>query len=314
MIKLDTLGRYGDTLDPKRIIREMFGINGAFFDDGDGEGTALPEGLAGTMGDITTVEGLATAHKASNERTFMDFMPEDAKNDPQITKYKTGEDFYKGHKSAVELIGKKGVAQLGENPTPEEVAKYRIDMGIPDKAEGYAFTPPKDLHSSIKITPETDAGFKAFLHKYDIPASKADAIYNDFIGMTSEGAKAQEAAGVEAQTLEKQQLQNEWGVNYEPNLKIAGRLVKRFGGDEAVENFGDLGNKPGVLKFLANLGKTLSEDSFAGVSSLTIDSGGAKARIAQIEADPAFMDEKAPTHDALIAERTKLYGVAYSEE
>ena len=111
-------------------------------------------------------------------------------------------------------------------------------------------------------------------------------------------------------------MRNEWGKDYDVNATVARRVVEKFGGKEALEAFGDLGNKPGVLKFLSNLGKTISEDSFVGVGSidLSTDATGAKTRIKEIHADPDFMNPDSPRHPALVEENTRLFAVAYSGE
>ena len=151
------------------------------------------------------------------------------------------------------------------------------------------------------------------MHKHGMSQKQAEGLYEDYFGMMSQSLNKRDENTLLIKNEAETALRNEWGKDFDENATIARRIVEKFGGKEAMEAFGDLGNKPEVMKFLSNLGKTISEDSFVGVGSvdLSTDSTGAKQRIKAIEGDPDFMDSDSPRHGGLVKERTGLYGIAY---
>jgi hypothetical protein len=68
---------------------------------------------------------------------------------PTLATLKTGEDLLGKIKNLNALAGRKGLAPLPANATPEDIAAQqtvlRAVLGVPEKAEGYAFAKPADL-------------------------------------------------------------------------------------------------------------------------------------------------------------------------
>ena len=325
-----------DTLDPRgnsrptKVVNDlkssakmMFGNRLRWNDGGEGgddapEGTALPESMITTEGytDIKTVENLNDAFKASKSKTFIDFMGDDAKDDPNINRYKTGEEFAKGFKAQSELVGKKGVIIPDEASDDVTRANYRKAMGIPDSADKYDIKTPEGLHKEVQVTPEGMAEMKSILHAEGLSNKQAEGVIGKYYETMSNALNQRDEKALLMKGEAESSLRNEWGKDFDANSTVARRVVEKFGGKEALEAFGDLGNKPEVMKFLSNLGKTISEDSFRGVGSidLSTDATGAKQRISEIANDPDFMNPDSPRHDGLVAENTRLFGVAYSGE
>jgi len=325
MKSVDTLSpaRDGGYLRPTKLVNDFRSaaknIFGSRLRWNEPEPTALPEGFDGGEGfdtGITTVEGLRDAYNGFRSRKFTDYLGDDAKADPDITRYKTGEDFYKGFKEQSKLVGAKGVVIPDENSDDGVKSAYRKALGIPEAAEGYNFAELEGLHPEVKITPEVVAGFKAFAHKHSLSAKQAEGIFPEYFGMVSDGFNKRDETAILNKNESIAALRNDWGKDFDQNSTIARRLVEKFGGKEVLAEFGDLGNKPKIMKFLSNLGKTISEDGFVGIGSqdLSTDATGAKGRIKEIEADPDFMDQSKPKHKALVDERTALYKVAYPNE
>lgn len=296
-----------------RVFKRMMKDNRGFA--GEGEGTPLPESMLSdeSFKDIGTVEKLAEGYKAGQTRTFMDFMPDEAKNDPSVTKYKTGEEYYKGHKNLVEMIGKKGVTLPGENASEEETGKFYNSLGRPESAEGYAFAPIEGLHPEVTSTPESEKAFKESIHKLGFTNKQADSLNNMFLTKVSNALVQRDEMREQTMKQSITELRSEWGQNYEENKTLAMRLVKVFGGDEASAAFGDLGNNPKVMKFLSNVGRKLSEDSFKNIGGIDLlaDAGQAKKRISEIGEKIMGMKNSDPGYHELVKERTRLYKVAY---
>lgn len=245
--------------------------------------------------------------------------PEDVAKDPNFTKYKTTEEFVKGHRSLVETVGKKGVIIPGEKATPEEMSAFYETLGRPKKPEDYKFTPNDKLHPSVKSDPEREKWFRGVAHELGLSAKAADALNAKYGEMVSAQITAQETAKAEGMAKATEALKKEWGDNYDANLTAAATLVERIGGDGAREAFGDLGSNPEVLKLLHKISGAISEDSFSKI--LNPGQGGgetdaqkvALGKIEEIKANKAHAlhNENDPKHDEAVEEWKKLHAEAY---
>lgn len=236
-------------------------------------------------------------------------------DNPNVSKYKTVGDLIKGHSEVVKLVGAKGVILPGENAKPEEIEKFYNSIGRPEKPEGYKLSPIENLHPELKITPEAEAGFKALMHKHGIPAKQADGLYKDYFSMVSSSlTKRDEQMGVAKHEAEKE-LRANWGPDYEKNLNSAKHLIEKFGGPNAREAFGDLGNNPAVLKTIANIAKKFSEDGFIKGDTVTdMEVTNAKKEIEDImlnKAHPYWV--AGPGHAEAVEKMKRLQSMVHPE-
>ena len=202
MKTVDTLGPQGHPRSTRQEFRNAVGMLGyrARWNDGDApDPTPLPEGFAGGEGfdpEIKTVEGLRDAYNGVKGRNFMDYLGDDAKNDPAITRYKTGEEFYKGHKAQSELVGKKGLIIPDENSDDGVRATYKKALGIPESAEGYTLAELEGMHPEVKATPEDTAGFKALAAKHGLSNKQADGLFGEYYGLMSKALEKRDEHNV----------------------------------------------------------------------------------------------------------------------
>lgn len=241
-------------------------------------------------------------------------IPETYKDTP-VGKYKTVGEVIKGYGEAQKLIGAKGVILPGEKATPEEIDKFYNTIGRPEKPDGYKLSPLENLHPEIKLSPEDEMGFKALMHKHGLTARQADGLYKEYFGMIS-GSLTKRDEGMQASKHEAEKaLRTDWGADYDKNLNSAKRLIEKFGGANAREAFGDLGNNPQVLKTIANIAKKFSEDGF--IKGAEVQNGEVKEaqqRITDImlnKAHPYWV--AGPGHAEAVAEMKRLQSIVHPE-
>lgn len=199
-----------------------------------------------------------------------------------VGKYATFGELVKGYENAQKLIGAKGVILPTDKSTPEEVEKFYNSIGRPEKPDGYNFTKIENLHPQLQMTPESEAQFKALVHKHGLTAKQADGLYKDYFGMLN-GAMVKKDQEAKASTFEAEKaLRSEWQGDYDKNLAGAKRLVDKFGGADAREAFGELGNNPQVLKTLANISKHFAEDTFVKGGDPVPEVVSAKQKLTEI--------------------------------
>ena len=285
------------------------------------EGNALPETLSQDqdLATFKTVEDLVAGYKAEKTKAStigsIETISPELRADPNISKYKSLEELAKGHLETVKLVGRKGVIVPNEKDSPEMHEAYRKALGVPSKPEEYKFTSIDNLHPEIKMTPEASGGFAQLAHKFNLTQSQADGLLGWYMTEASNGLLKRDEASTLARKDAETKLRSEWGDNFNNNIALANRVVNKFGGKDALEAFGELGNKPGVLKFLAGLGKKMSEDSISrGESSdLTLTTDSAKKKIESMNRTIQGMKGDEPDYQKLIKERTELYNIAYPE-
>jgi len=241
-------------------------------------------------------------------------IPETYKDQP-IGKYKTVGELAKGYSEAQKLIGAKGVILPGENAEAEEVDKFYKALGRPDNPDGYKFDELKDLHPKLQITPEMEAGFRAFTHKHGLTQKQAAGIRQEYFSSLSQALTKSDEATERGRQEAETKLRGEWGADYETKVKRTQNMIDKFGGNGARDAFGDLGNNPTVLRVLAAIADKFSEDNFTLGGTRTEGSAAdAKRKINEILSNPDHMFHKTgPGHDEAVKDMLELNKIAYPE-
>lgn len=255
-------------------------------------------------------------------------LPEEAQKDPNILKYKTSDDFYKGYKNQVELIGKKGVIVPDDKTTPEDREKFLNAIGRPEKPEGYKLSKIDGLHKAIEITPESMAGFQTVVHKIGLTNTQADEINKFQIQVLNQSVVQQEKAEQKKEMDGETALRKDWGQDYDKNMQTITKFLMKAGGQEAVDSIGGgsgIKKNPIVAKALAEIFSQLNEDSikFVGGNSTGAGTGGnetkeeALAKIKKMQEAPDFASILTNTNHkdnkSLNAERIRLHKIAYPD-
>ena len=131
------------------------------------------------MTDPNTSDPNASAGEGDKKATTPEFkVPEQYANEPWAKSIKDQDGLWKHLAGAEKLIGKKGIIPPSENSSPEEIARYRKDMGIPETPEEYEFKnidPLKDRERN----PVVDNGIKKILHKHGVKKEVGEAIIRE---------------------------------------------------------------------------------------------------------------------------------------
>lgn len=230
--------------------------------------------------------------------------------EPQLIlgKFKNHDDLTKAYSNLESIMGKK-VAQL----TPEEAKTLAHLNGLPTKPEDY------------KLPEGTDEAASQWLREAALKAGITQNGLLEIVNGYNERAKV--AADEVRQTFEAKHQQNildlkrEFGGAYDQRIALASKAALNIGGEEFVKRLGDagLGTDPVVIKALANLGKSLAEDSVPASkhgATFGVTPEDARQQIAMMHSDRETMaiyrDRFHPKNEIVKSEMSKLYEVAYS--
>ena len=178
-------------------------------------------------------------------------------------KYASLDELVKSHNQLGGEL-KTRIKPLGEDPTAEDLAKYRKAMGAPESEDGYVFEFDEDADDADKQIADM---FRGLFHKHNLPAAMyAEAMegmeeLNDTFRATYQ--KRLEDAQDEAESV----LEKEWGADFDANLSLGARAAKTHGGEDflafldntVIEGGGKLGDHPAINKFLATIGRKTDE-------------------------------------------------------
>lgn len=176
--------------------------------------------------------------------------------------------FFKSYRSLeAKLSGGEYKKALPENATPEEVATWRKENGLPEKPEGYL--EKLQLPNGV-VLGEADKPVAESFAKLAHEKNWTQGQVNDAIAWHYANLDAQRIAQDDADAVFKQEaedaLRSEWqGADYRRNLTAVNNLIATWPGDLAANVLSartpdgkKLGDLPGFIKQLASLSRELN--------------------------------------------------------
>ena len=253
---------------------------------------------------------------------------------PHADKFASPTDAVKAHREAQRQISRM-ISVPGDGASPEEIAKYRKAIGIPESPDGYRITIPDGLPDAIR--PDDDASkamqadFVGAMHAAGAPPAAVQAAVDWYYRTTAGVFEADVTAARDYRSATEESLRKEWGGDYDANMAVADRFVKAYsdggpslGGRGLTDDSADLlalelkdggvlGSHPAFVKLAARAGRALVEHRpDIGRSSEEIVDG--EQRIDALTKQIADAHEKgdADSVKRLSAERDALAGKLYA--
>lgn len=192
---------------------------------------------------------------------WRDSLPDDLKGNPILEKYSDVPNLAKALIHAQSTIGKKGVIPPSDGATPEEIAGFYKQLGLPD-LEKYDVKLP----DGVEVNAERLKSLKEVAHKNGILPKQAQALIEWQLSQEQEVMKDAKAKRDAALKDGMDGLKKEWGQGWDKNVAAARLAVEELGGKdfrEFLEKTG-LGNDPLVVRFAAKAGALMGEDKIRG--------------------------------------------------
>jgi hypothetical protein len=243
-----------------------------------------PEGQAPAGGDPTGgVNGAAPQDWTTG-------FPDEVRGVIQTKGWKGPADVVGSYQNLEKLLGAdkagRAIVPPKDDAAPEEWAAFYGKLGRPEKADGYKLPVPDGDAGEFAATAAS------WFHEAGLTAKQAETLaakWNDHMGGT---LQSQQAEFEQKAAIDLQELQKEWGGQFEANSELARRAIREAGlsQDEgkAIERALGLGKAAKVFAFL---GKQFAEAPMkggegAGRGTFGATPADAKARIAALKADP----------------------------
>ena len=249
-------------------------------------------------------------------KSWKEAIPEELRNDPNISKFTELESLAKSYVNATRMIGQDKVAIPNNNSTEDQWNEVYDKLGRPESADKYQLDVKSD------VVPLDESAVKSFTenaHKLGLNNKQAQGIL-EFYKNSMEGSAQQNQVDMEtAQAQAEQELRKEWGRAYEDNIKKAGAVAKANMDanilDMQLKDGTRLGDHPSIIKGFANIANILSEDKLVSTESESVSQGiDYSAEISKIvnDRDGPYWNKAHPDHDKVVQQvfnlRTMMNG------
>lgn len=178
----------------------------------------------------------------------------------QLKRYASPTAFAEAHKSLNDRLLKGEFKKpLPKDATPEDIAAWRKDNGIPEDPAKYYDAFGKDVSVPEADKPMVDA-FLSRMHAANASPEVAKAALSTYYELVQQAHAAQEEADVTRRDQAEAALRAEWGAEYRRNVGIVGNFMTSLPSpvSDALETArgadgGLLRHNPEVMRWLAGL-------------------------------------------------------------
>jgi hypothetical protein len=237
-------------------------------------------------------------------KTWKEAISEEFRNDPNIEKFTEIDALAKSYINATQMIGKDKVAVPNKNSTEDQWNEVYDKLGRPESADKYS------LNAKSEVVPIDENAIKQFAenaHQLGLNNKQAQGIL-EFYKNNMEGMAQQAKVDTEtAQVQSEQQLRQEWGREFESNVKKAGALAKANMNPEILDmQLKDgmrLGDHPEIIKGFAKIAGMMSEDKIVSTESENVSSNtDVETEISDImnNKDGPYWNKSHPDHDKMV--------------
>ena len=237
-------------------------------------------------------------------KTWKEAISEEFRNDPNIEKFTEIDALAKSYINATQMIGKDKVAVPNKNSTDDQWNEVYDKLGRPESAEKYS------LNAKSEVVPIDEQAIKQFAenaHQLGLNNKQAQGIL-EFYKNNMEGMAQQAKVDTEtAQAQSTQELRQEWGREFDTNIKKAGALAKANMNPEILDmQLKDgmrLGDHPEIIKGFAKIAGMMSEDKIVSTESENVSSNtDVETEISDImnNKDGPYWNKSHPDHDKMV--------------
>jgi hypothetical protein len=206
------------------------------------------------------------------------------------------------------------VPSLVRMPGPDDTDGWKTfyqRLGVPEAPTAYKFTPDEGLPNDVQGN--LDQWFAPIAHTANLSTTQAAAVRAEWFASIK--AAAQEAQS--QQESAANELREKWGAGYDQRLSRAlGTLTPILGAERSevlkqqVDSVG-LGNAPLLIEYMERVADFLGEDRIVQGQrpnlGLPDSLDEIKAKIAEIQGNPAYKNNLDPNHKPLVSKMENLF-------
>lgn len=241
----------------------------------------------------------STQNDVPSAAHWYDSLDEDLRGNPVITKYENVDGLARAHADAVRKLSETGFPQLPEHATPEQRSAYNA------MRRGSNIATPSDY--SYCKGEEADnadlAALKQALFKAGADDYMATEVLSGLQAMQAADEQMFVANAEKAYMGEDNKLREEWGENYQTNLKACQILLSKFPEAQKILHTVGADRTSSVMLMLHTLNAAAADGQIKleAARSANIDE-----RLAEIQSSDAYKQEWHPDHKSAVDARMDL--------
>ena len=222
-------------------------------------------------------------------------LPDELKNDPTLSNFKDVESLAKTVVHQQKQMGNRIPIPKDEEGFNELYTK----LGRPSEASAYVTNIPEDMQEHY--SEDNLNQFKEVAHKIGLNQKQVDALIEYQHGAIQSSIENEPAMLAVQKEDTEQRLKQDWGLDYNKNIRAAQRALQVYGDEEIMDLMNtSAGNHPAVVKLFARLGAEVTEDMTQNTQNNTLAANklDAQDEINAIYSNPqhAYFDQKNPDH------------------
>ena len=255
---------------------------------------------------------LGSGSVGDNQNDWKSTLPVDLQNDPTLQNFKDVESLAKPVVHQQKVLG----SRIPMPKTDEEKKELYGKLGRPEDPTKYEVDIPETHQSFFQETAVDN--FKNVAHSIGLNNEQVNALIQYQVNEINNQQDLVDASvNSERQEVEKS-LKEEWGYDFDKNMRAATRAVEVYGDDSLNELLqSKIGNHPGLIKLFARLGADVTEDMAQNTTNNTLQVSplDAKAEIERIMGDSKhpYFDARHKEHKAAVEQMRQLHEKAFGK-
>ena len=208
-----------------------------------------------------------------NPMEWLTKVPEEYRTKASFTKHKSFDEFVKSYDNLSSMLHKRGLVRPDENTTAEDRAAWNEHIGVPSDSGQYAVPDiVREMPDDVKKSIFGENGFEPMLkifHNASMNQDQVNIVTNAFDQVLADLGQReltrQEVQRKQAYNNAISELKQEWGPNYESNLRVYSSQLERKGLVDVAKRNG-WENNPDFIRMVHAFGKDNAESSIVGTA------------------------------------------------
>ena len=248
------------------------------------------------MAENTPPEGDTVTLDSEN---WMEFVPEELREDPSITKFSDLGSLVKGYHNAVGMIGKDKIVMP---ETEEQFSDVYGRLGRPDEPAGYELNAPDGVEEAQRFDEEFDTSLKTLMHGLGLNGKQAQGLNEFLYGAMATSNSATTAADEAMASEALAELQKTYGSDVDKHVVASMNVIRTLGGDAAVEQISkdDLMANPVLVKIFSGIANSVLEGTGLEGGDQGATTADIQTEIAEVLAHPGYTYRKHAEHKNLV--------------